>query len=61
MAGTSYQIAVDGYYGDVGAIALNITDPLLVTNPNNSGPGSLRAALEYANSNPDATAPATLS
>ncbi|MBD2461131.1 DUF4347 domain-containing protein [Oscillatoria sp. FACHB-1407] len=47
---------VVGSSADIGAFeAPEVVDPLIVTNTNDSGVGSLRAAIDFANSNPDAS------
>ncbi|MDX2214476.1 MAG: DUF4347 domain-containing protein [Oculatellaceae cyanobacterium bins.114] len=46
---------VIGSSADIGAFeADEVVDPLIVTNTNDSGAGSLRAAIDFANSNPGA-------
>lgn len=49
----SYTLSGLGGWG-MGLFALQPADPLIVTNTNDSGGGSLRAAIEFANSNPGA-------
>src|SRR5206468_1377141 len=49
----SFSFKVSDSHGNVSNIAtvnLNIVDPFIVTNTNDSGPGSLRQAMLYANS-----------